>query len=96
MAPGIYFLRGKQLLMIRGVIFDMDGLLVDTEIVSLEVYQTMLDNARAPILSSDDYAAFYSGHNSIDNMKKLIKDYRLHYTLEQGLAISEKIETKLL
>lgn len=82
--------------MIRGVIFDMDGLLVDTEIVSLEVYQTMLDNARAPILSSDDYAAFYSGHNSIDNMKKLIKDYRLHYTLEQGLAISEKIETKLL
>lgn len=96
MAPGIYFLRGKQLLMIRGVIFDMDGLLVDTEIVSLEVYQTMLDNAQKPILSSDDYAASYSGHNSIDNMKKIIEDYQLPYTLEEGLAISEQIETKLV
>lgn len=82
--------------MIKATVFDMDGLLLDTEIVSLKMYQELLKQHGITTFTSDIYAENYSGHNAIDNMTNLIDTYQLPITVEEGLAITDVIESELL
>lgn len=82
--------------MIKGIIFDMDGLLVNTEVVSLEVYQRLLQKYGAGPFTQTYYAQNYSGHNEEDNMEKLIKEFELPITIKRGLIEGKKIEGTIL
>ena len=75
----------------KAVIFDLDGLLIDSEIISYKMYADLLQkhNLRFTL---DTYARHYSGKNDVTNMQNLIFTYHLPISLEQGLAYVDALE----
>ncbi len=81
--------------MIKAVIFDLDGLLVDTEIVSLKIYQELLSEFSIDF-SKQEYAVQYSGKTEITNITNLIDSYKLPWTVDEGLSKCFEAEERLL
>lgn len=81
--------------MLKAVIFDLDGLLVDTERISYEIYRNMLKGFGYSF-SLEEYVSGCSGRTGVGNMKDLISRYHLPYTLEEGLAFSDREEQRLV
>ncbi len=81
--------------MMKAVIFDLDGLLVDTEIVSLKIYQELLSEYSIDF-SKQEYAAQYSGKTEITNITNLIQTYKLPWTIDEGLSKCLEAEERLL
>lgn len=81
--------------MIRAIIFDFDGLLVDTEIVSYEIYKELMEHLGYEFTKSE-YARNYSGKTEIKNVNRLIETYHLPWTTEIGLKKVLEVETRLL
>lgn len=77
--------------MIKAVIFDFDGLLVDTEIISYYIYRDMLKKYGYSF-SVKEYASDYSGKSEITNMNDLIETYSLPFDLNKGLRIEAETE----
>ena len=55
--------------MIKAIIFDLDGLLVDTEGIAFEIYQKLLKKHKLS-LTINIYVKDYSGKMDTENMKK--------------------------
>ena len=75
----------------KAVIFDLDGLLIDSEIISYKMYADLLQKHN-PRFTLDPYARHYSGKNGVTNMQNLIFTYHLPISLEQGLAYVDALE----
>lgn len=75
----------------KAVIFDLDGLLIDSEIISYNIYADLLRRYRLPF-NLDTYARLYSGKNDLTNMQTLIYTYHLPLTVEEGLAFVDARE----
>ena len=69
----------------KAVIFDLDGLLIDSEIISYSMYADLLRRYRLQF-SLDTYARLYSGKIDLTNMQTLIYTYHLPLTVAEGLA----------
>ena len=69
---------------IRAVIFDLDGLLIDSEIISYRLYQELL-RPYGHNLTLEDYASGYSGKTAPENMRKAVETYGLPFRVEEGL-----------
>lgn len=81
--------------MIRAIIFDLDGLLVDTEIISYRIYKELLA-AYGHEYTMEDYTQNCSGKTEVKNVTYLIETYRLPWTLEMGLEKVLEVENRLL
>ena len=71
--------------MLDSIIFDMDGLLIDTEIISYQLYSALL----APYgftVSLHDYAEAYSGKTEEKNVTTLLEHYPLPLSREECFA----------
>lgn len=77
--------------MIHAVIFDLDGLLIDSEVISYKIYKDLLAEYGYEF-SIEDYGRNYSGKTSIGNMGALIKRFELPIDTEEGLQKTEEIE----
>lgn len=78
--------------MYQTVIFDLDGLLIDSEIISYQLYQDLL-RPYGYSFSIEDYCQNYSGKTAIGNTKSLIQRYSLPISVDEGLsfvALKEK------
>lgn len=75
----------KENIMKNTVIFDLDGLLIDTEIISYKVYCDLMEKY-GQYMSLEDYICNYSGKTSDSNMRTLIDAYQLPISVEDGLA----------
>ena len=75
----------------KAVIFDLDGLLIDSEIISYKMYADLLRKYQFRF-SLERYARQYSGKNEVTNMQNLIFTYHLPITLEQGLSYVSALE----
>lgn len=82
--------------MIRAIIFDLDGLLVDTEIISYKIYQELLAEYGHEEYTLEDYAQNCSGKTEVKNVTYLIETYHLPWTLEIGLRKVLEVENRLL
>lgn len=81
--------------MLKAVIFDLDGLLADTEPLSFRIYQELL----APYGLGFDlahYAAHYSGRTAIANLQQCRQEFGLEASVDALLRQTEEIEARLL
>ena len=81
--------------MIKAVIFDLDGLLIDSEIVSYKIYKEIL-NQFGHSFSIEEYAQNFSGKTEVKNVTNLIDTYNLPWTVEVGLDNVLKVEDKFI
>ena len=81
--------------MIKAVIFDLDGLLVDTEIISFKIYEEMLSSFNISF-SQQEYARNYSGKTEITIITNLIQSFHLPWSIDEGLSKCLEIEERLL
>lgn len=81
--------------MLDSIIFDMDGLLIDTEIISYQLYSALL----APYgftVSLHDYAEAYSGKTEEKNVTTLLEHYPLPLSREECFARISAMEKEFL
>lgn len=84
-------LKQEDFFMIKAVIFDLDGLLAHTEIISYQLYQDLL----APYghsFSIEDYTQNYSGKTAVGNMRTIIERFGLPICVEEGLEFTARAE----
>lgn len=81
--------------MIKAVIFDLDGLLIDSEIISYKIYKEILHQFGHDF-SIEEYAQNFSGKTEVKNVTNLIDTYGLPWTVEMGLNNVLEIESKFL
>lgn len=79
----------------KAVIFDMDGLLVDTESMSFAIYQTLLSPYQIS-LSKETYAQQYSGKTEETNLTNLLVTYRLPSTVPTLLKAVDLLEQDII
>ncbi len=79
----------------KAVIFDLDGLLADTEIISLKVYQELLEDFGIPF-TEDTYSREYSGHREEENVQRFLDTYDLPWNFDQTLEKVYELEAKIL
>ncbi|MDD8048617.1 MAG: HAD family phosphatase [Thomasclavelia sp.] len=74
--------------MIKTIIFDLDGLLIDSEEMCYQVYVDLLAKYDK-VMDLKDYAMHYSGQTATGNMTQLIKEFDLPITMEEGLTFQK-------
>ena len=67
----------------KAVIFDLDGLLIDTESTCFKIYGDLV-RKYGHELTLAAYTERYSGKALIDNVNQFIADFDLPITLEEG------------
>ena len=77
------------------VIFDLDGLLADTEIISLKVYQELLKDFGIPF-TEETYSRDYSGHREEENVQRFLDTYDLPWNFDQTLEKVYELEARIL
>ena len=79
----------------EAVIFDLDGLLADTEIISLKVYQELLRDFGIPF-TEETYSREYSGHREEENVQRFLDTYDLPWNFDQTLEKVYELEARIL
>ncbi len=70
--------------MYKTIIFDLDGLLIDSEIISFQLYCDLLKEYGYEF-TLDEYVQNYSGKTAVGNMTRIVETYHLPITVEEGL-----------
>lgn len=81
--------------MLDSIIFDMDGLLIDTEIISYQLYSALLVPYGFTV-SLHDYAETYSGKTEEKNVITLLEHYPLPLSREECFARISAMEKEFL
>ena len=79
----------------EAVIFDLDGLLADTEVISLKVYQELLRDFGIPF-TEETYSRDYSGHREEENVQRFLDTYDLPWNFDQTLDKVYELEAQIL
>lgn len=77
--------------MIKGVIFDFDGVIVDSEYISYECYRDFLENYNISF-SKDDYIEYCPGKTLMTTMNFFKKYYNLEYDIDNACAFFRERE----
>lgn len=79
--------------MLRSAIFDLDGLLIDSETVAYHIDRDIL-RYYGHDFTLAHYAEKYSGRTILRNMTDFIEEYALPITVEEGIRQYEKWEAE--
>ena len=79
--------------MLRSAIFDLDGLLIDSETVAYHIDRDIL-RYYGHDFTLTHYAEKYSGRTILRNMTDFIEEYALPITVEEGIRQYEKWEAE--
>jgi HAD superfamily hydrolase (TIGR01509 family) len=80
--------------MLKAVLFDMDGVLVDSEVLHCEAAVMTLDNLGVKV--SFDYCFGFVGSTTTHMMQTIIKDYNLKCTESELLTLYTKTKNQLI
>lgn len=79
----------------KAVIFDMDGLLIDSEIISYQLYCDFLGEYGYSF-SKEEFARELSGRIASENVKTVVNHYQLPLSSEEALALILAMEKEYL
>ena len=79
--------------MLRSAIFDLDGLLIDSETVAYHVDRDIL-RYYGHDFTLAHYAEKYSGRTILRNMTDFVEEYALPITVEEGIRQYEEWEAE--
>lgn len=77
--------------MIKGVVFDFDGVIVDSEYISYECYRDFLKNYNISFLK-EDYIEHCPGKTLLTTMNFFQKHYNLEYDIDKACAFFRQRE----
>lgn len=78
--------------MVHAAIFDLDGMLIDSESITFRIYNDILREQDGGALPLETYANTYSGRMGSTNMEELIRMFHLPITFDEGRARQEELE----
>lgn len=81
--------------MIKAVIFDMDGLLVDTEVISYQCYKKLIESY-GYTFTMDDYVKDYPGRQLKVSLQFIKERYHLDYDIEETFQYFHQREVQLM
>lgn len=81
--------------MTKTVIFDLDGLLVDSEMMGYEICRHFIEQ-QGGTLSVKDYAEHYCGHTAVSNITRIIDKYGVTDSLDECLTKMRAIEAEYI
>ncbi len=81
--------------MIKAFIFDMDGVILDTEPLSLQSFNHVLRNYVEPI-SLEEFKAKYMGHYDISVCGRMVEELNLPITKEELISAKTEAYLKIL
>lgn len=81
--------------MIKAVIFDMDGLLIDSEMISYQCYKQLIESY-GYTFTMDDYVKDYPGRQLKVSLQFMKEHYQLDYDVEEKFQYFHQLEVQLL
>lgn len=81
--------------MIKAVIFDMDGLLIDSEMISYQCYKKLIESY-GYTFTMDDYVKDYPGRQLKVSLQFIKEHYHLDYDVEEKFQYFHQLELQLL
>lgn len=81
--------------MVKTVIFDLDGLLVNSELMTYEFYKKTVAEQGADF-TLKEYTDVYCGRTAVRNLTELIDTYHLPFDVEEGLVLTHRAEKEYL
>lgn len=81
--------------MVNTVIFDLDGLLVDSELMTYEFYKRVVSE-NGYNFSLKEYTDTYCGRTAVRNMTELISNYNLPFNVDEGMVLTRRAEKEYL
>lgn len=81
--------------MLKAVIFDLDGLLIDSEMMGYEICKHFIER-QGGTLSIKDYAEHYCGHTAVSNITHIISKYGVTDSLDECLMKMRAIEAEYI
>lgn len=82
--------------MIKSIIFDLDGLLIDSEIICYQIYNKILEKYVDSKFLLEDYTQNYCGKILVKNIASLIEQFHLPISFDEGMALYKSIENEYL
>ncbi len=70
--------------MIKAVIFDLDGIIIDTEVISYQMYKNIARQYGYEF-TLDNYIQNYSGRTLVNNINRIIKEFDLPTTYDEAM-----------
>lgn len=70
--------------MVKAVIFDMDGLMVDTEIISYKAYCSFLKEYGVEHMTKQEYCICFAGKSLTNGLLYARDFFKVNYTIEDG------------
>ncbi|WP_243472074.1 HAD family hydrolase [Winogradskyella sp. MH6] len=74
--------------MLKAVLFDMDGVIVDTEPLHRKAYHQMFDDVNINV--DEDLYASFTGQSTINICKRLVDHFNLNETPEELVSLKRK------
>ncbi len=82
------FASNLKNVMLKAVLFDMDGVIVDTEPLHRKAYHQMFDDVSIDV--NEDLYASFTGQSTINICKRLVNHFNLNETPEDLVSLKRK------
>ena len=84
-----------MILMIKAIIFDMDGLMIDSEMISYKCYKAILSQFGYSF-TLNEYIQDYPGRPLIASLEFINKKYHLNYDIQEQLENFHQLEYQMI
>lgn len=81
--------------MIKAVIFDMDGLLIDSEMISYQCYRQLLKSYGYEF-TKEDYIRDYPGKQLTTSLEYIKEHYHLNYDIQEKIQLFHHLEKSFM